>query len=113
MHELSLTEKIFKIVAAEAAAHNAGRVTKIKIAVGELSGVVDSSVEFYFRLLAKGTVAEHAVLEFDRIPARLFCIHCNKEFHKQARDFTCPDCGNLARLTEVGQECIVDSIEVE
>jgi hydrogenase nickel incorporation protein HypA/HybF len=75
--------------------------------------MMDSSIEFYFRLLAKETIAEHATLEFNRIAARLFCIHCSKEFKKEARDFLCPDCGNLARLTENGQECIVESIEVD
>jgi hydrogenase nickel incorporation protein HypA/HybF len=113
MHELSLTEKIFKIVMAQAMAHHAKQVTKVKIVIGELSGVLGSSVEFYFQLLAKETIAEHAILEFNRVPARLFCIQCNKEFVKEARDFTCPNCGNLARLTEIGQECVVESIEVD
>jgi hydrogenase nickel insertion protein HypA len=113
MHELSLTEKIFKIVMAEAATHNAKKVTKVKIAVGELSGIVNSSVEFYFQLLAKETIAEDAVLEFIRVQARLYCTYCNKEFIKQARDFICPDCGNLARLTGKGQECMVESIEID
>jgi hydrogenase nickel incorporation protein HypA/HybF len=106
-------KKIFKIVLAEANAHQAKQIKKVKIAVGELSGIVNSSVEFYFGMLAKKTIAEHAILDFVRVPARLFCIHCNKEFDKEARDFTCPDCGNLARLTETGQECIIESIEVD
>jgi hydrogenase nickel incorporation protein HypA/HybF len=113
MHELSLTEKIFKIILAEAHSHQATRVTKITISVGELSGIVPGSVETYFQLLAKGTIAENAFLEFNRVPARLFCIQCQKEFTKKAADFTCPDCGNLARLTEIGQECLVESIEVD
>jgi hydrogenase nickel incorporation protein HypA/HybF len=113
MHELALTEKVLKLVLAEAAAHHAKQITKIKIAIGELSGVVPGSVEFYFQLIAKETIAEHAVLEFNQVEARLFCIQCCKEFKKLARDFLCPDCGNLARLTDSGQECIVESIEVE
>ena len=113
MHELTITEKIFKLVITEAAAHQAKKITKITIAVGELSGVVEGSVEFYFRLIAKASIAEDATLEFNRVAARLFCIHCNKDFKKQARDFLCPDCGNLARFTESGQECVVESIEVD
>jgi hydrogenase nickel incorporation protein HypA/HybF len=113
MHELALTEKIFKLVIAEAAAHQAQKITKIKIVVGELSGMVEGSIEFYFRLIAKASIAEQATLEFNRVAARLYCIHCKKDFQKQARDFICPDCGNLARLTESGQECVVESIEVD
>ena len=113
MHELALTEKMFQIVLNEAQAHQAKTVTKVTIAAGELSGIVPNSVETYFGLLAKGTIVENAVLEFNRVPARLFCIHCQKEFTKKASDFTCPDCGQLARLTDIGQECLVESIEVD
>ncbi len=113
MHELALTEKIFKIVLDEAHSHQAKQVTKVTIAIGELSGMVPGSVETYFQLLAKGTIAETACLEFNRVSARLFCIHCQKEFTKNAADFNCQDCGNLARLTEIGQECLVESIEVD
>ncbi|HBF35895.1 MAG TPA: hydrogenase maturation nickel metallochaperone HypA [Firmicutes bacterium] len=113
MHELALTEKMFKIILDEAKAHQAKQVMKVTIAVGELSGIVERSVEAYFRLLAKDTIAEQATLEFNRIKARLFCIQCQKEFTKDSRDFTCPDCGNLARLTDTGQQCLVESIEVD
>lgn len=113
MHELALTEKMFKIVLDEARSHQARRVTKVTISIGELSGIVPGSVETYFQLLAKGTLAEGADLEFNRVSARLFCIHCQKEFTKKAADFTCPDCGNLARLTEIGQECLIESMEVD
>jgi hydrogenase nickel incorporation protein HypA/HybF len=113
MHEMSLTEKIYRLVLTEAKAHGAKRVTKITISIGELSGVAADSVEFYFRMLAKGTMAQDAILEFNRVPARLFCIYCKQEFNKLARDFFCPNCGNLGRLTEIGQECTIESIEVD
>ncbi len=113
MHELGLTEKIFQLVLAEAEAHQAKKINKVKIAVGELSGVVEGSVEFYFQLLAKDTIAQEAALEFTKIGAKLYCSQCDREFQKQSRDFLCPTCGNLARLTDNGQECIVESIEVD
>lgn len=113
MHELSLTEKMFHLVLKEAEAHRAKQINKISFAIGELSGIVEDSVEFYFQLISKGTIAEQAQLKFKRIPARLFCIQCNQEFQKSQPDFLCPSCGNLARLTEIGQECIVESIEVD
>ncbi|MGE5582169.1 MAG: hydrogenase maturation nickel metallochaperone HypA [Bacillota bacterium] len=113
MHELSLTEKILRLVLTEAETHRAKRVTKIKIVIGELSGILESCVEFYFQLIAKDTPAQGAKLEFTRAEARLYCIHCAKEFKKQPRDFLCPECGSLGRLTASGQECTVESIEVE
>ena len=113
MHELSLTEKLLKLVLAEAEAHQAKQITKIKIAIGDLSGIVEGSVETYFRLIAEPTIAAQAVLEFTRVRANLFCSYCNHEFIKPASDFLCPDCGELGRLTDSGRECFVESIEVE
>lgn len=113
MHEQALTEKILRLVLAEAKAHGASRITKIRITVGELSGVVPESVDFYFQLIARGTIADGAELEFHPTPATLHCVHCDLDFSKLPGDFRCPHCGNLGRLTGIGQECLVESIEVE
>ncbi len=113
MHEFSLTEKILRIVLNEAEAHQAREVKKIRIIVGDLSGVVNDSVEMYFRLISKGTIAEKAALEFIRQKAQLYCETCRTEYTKTNYDFLCPTCGNLGRLTDTGQECIVQNIEVE
>ncbi len=113
MHEFALTEKILKIVLSEAEAHQARRVQKIRLLLGELSGVVSDSLAMYFNLIAKGTIAEGAVLEFNREKARLYCETCRMEYEKADRDFLCPVCGNLGRLTDIGRECIVQNIEVE
>lgn len=113
MHEQALTEKILRLVLAEAQAHQASRITRIRIAVGELSGVVPESVDFYYQLIARGTIAAGAELEFHPVPAVLRCIHCETNFSKPPGDFRCPHCGNLGRLTGIGQECTVESIEVE
>ena len=113
MHELALTEKLFGLVLREAEAHKAGKVLKVKMVIGELSGIVEDSVELYFKLLSKNTIAEEARLEFQRTKANLFCIQCDKEFIKRSQDFCCHVCGNLGRLTKSGHECYVESIEVE
>ena len=113
MHEQSLTEKMLKIILDQAAMHGSRKITRVKMVVGDLSGIVPECVEEYFKLIADGTAAEGAVLEFAKAQATLFCPACNREFHKRPQDFLCPDCGGLARLTESGRECFVESIEVE
>lgn len=113
MHELALTEKLFGLVMQEAEAHHTKKILKVKMIIGELSGIVEDSVELYFKLLSRNTIAESACLEFQRTETNLFCVHCDKEFVKRSRDFLCPVCGNLGRLTKSGYECFVESIEVE
>ena len=70
MHELPITEGILKI-ATDAAGGR--RITSIHLVVGELSSIVDDSVQFYFDMLSKGTVAEGAALDFERRPATMVC----------------------------------------
>ena len=113
MHELALTEKMLKLVLTEAKNHQAQRVTKIKVSIGELSGMIEDCVAYYFQLSAQGTIAAGAELEFVKCKAKLFCPACEREFEKGPQDFNCPCCGGLGRLTEAGRECFVESIEVE
>jgi hydrogenase nickel incorporation protein HypA/HybF len=113
MHELALTEKMLKLVLSEAESHQAVKIIKIKIKIGELSGIIEDCVEYYFQLAARDTLAAGAELEFIRCKAVLFCPKCRREFEKKPPDFNCPDCGNLCRLTDSGRECFVESIEVE
>jgi hydrogenase nickel incorporation protein HypA/HybF len=110
---MALTEKILNIIIHEAEAHHAKKIKKIEMVLGDLSGVVSDSMEMYFELISKGTMAEGATLEFTREKARLYCNQCQTEYIKEPGDFLCPICGNLGRFTDVGRECIVKNIEVE
>lgn len=113
MHELALTGKILSLVLNEAEKHQARKVTKIKISIGELSGVIEECVAYYFQVAARDTIAAGAELEFTKCRATLFCPNCGRKFTKKPRDFNCPVCGGLSRLTGEGRECFVESIEVE
>ncbi len=58
MHEQSIVEALLATVLEKAAEDKASKILRIYIVAGELSGVVEESVEFYFGLLGKGTPAE-------------------------------------------------------
>ncbi len=113
MHELALTEKLLKLVLTEAESHQARKITNVKICIGELTGIIEDCVAYYFMLSARNTIAAGTKLEFVNCKAKLFCPNCKQEFEKNPRDFNCPTCGGLSRLTETGRECFVESIEVE
>ncbi len=110
MHELPITEGILKI-ATEAAG---GRpITTIHLVVGELSSIVDDSVQFYFDMLSKGTLAEGAMLDFERRPATVMCRDCGQSFEvRPPLPSTCPNCGGIRLQVTGGRELRVDSIEV-
>ena len=53
MHELPVTEQIVEIVLDHARKAKAGRVLKINLVIGELSGFVGESIQFYLNLFQR------------------------------------------------------------
>lgn len=113
MHELSVTQNLLAIVIEHAEAAGAKRVTRVNLRIGELSGIVDESVQFYFDFLSRDTLAEGAQLSFTHVPVRFTCHGCESEFEPEDRNWACPNCGAIGGQVVAGQEMRVESIEVE
>ena len=113
MHEFSITQSILSIALKEAEKASATKITKVNLTIGELSGIVDECVEFYFNLLSQDTLAAGASLRFHRIPTRLRCRHCATTFSPDNPDWVCPNCRELKVEIISGRECYVESIEVD
>jgi hydrogenase nickel incorporation protein HypA/HybF len=113
MHELAITESILSIALEQAKAAQASRITQINLTIGELSGIVDECVEFYFDLLNKDTIAAEASLCFERTQTRLRCRHCDTTFSPNDLDWACPNCRERQIEIISGRECYVSSIEVD
>ncbi len=54
MHELAVTERVLEISLRHAEAAHATRITQIHLVVGQLSSIVDDSVQFYWDLDRRG-----------------------------------------------------------
>jgi hydrogenase nickel incorporation protein HypA/HybF len=114
MHELQATRGMVEVAVEAAAAAGARRILTIDLVIGELTSMVDDSVQFYFDILSRGTLAAGAVLRFRRVPAEGQCRACAHEFDvKPPLPRACPRCGSPALEVGGGQEFYVDSIEVD
>ncbi len=113
MHELSITQNILSTALEKASEAKAGKIIKVNLIIGELSGVVDECVQVCFDLLSKGTIAAKASLSFEKIPTQLRCRNCAATFSPDTPGWTCPNCGELRIEIISGRECYIDSIEVE
>ena len=113
MHEMALAEGILDIVLSYADKNEAKKVTEISVLVGEMTGVVDASLEFWFTSIAKDTKAEGAKLILKRIPLVARCLECGKETKIERYNFTCPHCGSLRMETISGRELRVESLEAD
>ncbi|OGW74734.1 MAG: hypothetical protein A2Z72_07985 [Omnitrophica bacterium RBG_13_46_9] len=63
MHETHLIEPIIKGISEHAKKEGGKSVSKVKLKVGEFTGVKEDSLRETFSVLAKGTLLENARLE--------------------------------------------------
>jgi len=113
VHEFAITQSILNIVLDEAKAAQASKITKINLVIGELSGVVSDSVQFYFDFLKKDNAAEGATIDFKQVPAEFRCRDCSTSFNPKDSLWICPDCQSSSIEVISGRNCYIESIEVE
>ncbi len=113
MHELSITQSMLEVALEQAEKSEAKEIKKINVVVGEMTGIVEQCVQFYFKFLGKRTIAEGAVLSFTRVPTTARCRSCGKHFEVEEFAWACPHCGDNDIEITAGKELFVESIEVE
>ena len=113
MHELGVTESIASICLRHAMSNNATRVLKVNVKLGELTGIVDHYVSFYWDMVTKDTIAQGAELNFIKIPVVAHCPDCDEDFEVVEFDLTCPRCDRPDTELVSGREFLVESIEIE
>lgn len=114
MHELSVTEGILSTVLAAAEQAAARRVVAIDLVIGDLTGIVPDSIQFYFDLLSQNTIAASAQLRFRREPATAKCNACGHHFEASLPLLPlCPACGSPRLEVTGGRRLQVESIEID
>ncbi len=112
MHELGVTENILHIALRHAEDAQASRITDVYLVIGDLSSIVDESVQFYWDFVSEGTIAEKAKLHFRRIAAQMSCLDCQTTYVPN-NDLACPACGSTKIKVTAGEEFYLEAIDVE
>lgn len=113
MHELTVTESILEIALRHAASAQARRITNLYLVIGQLSTIIDDSVQFYWDIISKGTLADGARLHFQRIAVEMACQKCDHRYSPQVEDLACPNCGSILVKPIAGEEFYLEAIDVE
>ena len=113
MHELAVVLDIIRVMEEEAKKHGFSKITRIRLVIGELSSIIDESVQMYFEIAAKDSACAGATLLFDHRPAMLKCMRCGLEFPHE-KSFGCPSCGGDSTLIKgTGREFYIKSYDGE
>jgi hydrogenase nickel incorporation protein HypA/HybF len=113
MHELSIAQSIVDVVREEAARHAAGRVIRIGLRIGELSGVNADALRFGFQMTVQETDLKDVDLDIEEVALRHRCTQCACEFAVADYEISCPSCGTLETRAVAGDEMQVAYLEVE
>ena len=113
MHEADITQGILDIVFKAAEDAGAKKINEVNLTIGSLSQVVPDSIEFYFEIMTKDTIADGVRLSIDMIPALAKCRACGNEFGAEDMILTCPECGDYFSELITGRELAVESIDID
>ena len=104
MHELTVANSLIELAADHAARYGARRVTRIRVRLGVLVGLM-RALHFCFAPACRGTLCENAVLDIDEVPLTVHCPACDAVKAPRARyNFRCPDCGTPTPRVVTGRE---------
>ena len=110
---MSVANSVLDIALGEMEQRAASNIRKIKISIGEFSGVVKEALEFAFEVLTPNTAASGAEIEIEVLPLTAECAICGPAVCRlNDLNLTCPGCGGTVRLTG-GREMRVEYLDVE
>lgn len=114
MHELSVTQGILDTVLNEIKDSRIKRVCGISLVMGTSYDYVPEIIQEYFDMLSENTVARHARISVQEVPARIFCDQCQREYEgRNVSVLRCVECGSSKIHVLCGREFYIQSIEVE
>jgi hydrogenase nickel incorporation protein HypA/HybF len=113
MHELAVAESILEIALRHAQPAQARKISAVYLVIGQLSSIIDDSVQFYWDFISKDTPAEGATLHFRRIAAEFHCLDCDQAFTLCSGVLGCPNCSSSNVKVTAGEEFYLEAIEVE
>jgi hydrogenase nickel incorporation protein HypA/HybF len=108
VHELALTESVVDAVTERLPG---ARISRVRLDIGALSGVVADSVRFCFDVVTEGTPLQGARLDISHTPGRCRCLSCGAEFEPDGALMLCP-CGSADVTVLSGQEFTIASVQV-
>jgi hydrogenase nickel incorporation protein HypA/HybF len=111
LHEYSIVGAMIARIDAEARARNAVSVRRVRVRIGELSGVDPDLLASAYEIFRERSVCEDAELSIERVQARWQCATCGEAgvSHGYLR---CGNCGGAPSLVQ-GDEIILQQIEME
>lgn len=113
MHELSVCMSLLDQVRIIANERGAGKVTRIELRVGPLSGVEPDLLRQAYPLAAAGSIAADAELVIENADIVVSCSQCGAESDAKPNRLLCASCGDFRTNVISGDEMILQRVELD
>jgi hydrogenase nickel incorporation protein HypA/HybF len=120
MHELSIASAVVESVLEFLDAHEAKKVLRVRLAVGELSYVEAEQLRFCYTAITQETAMENSTLDIETVAAVVACPHCSyrgrPKYWEDALSaapiptLECPECRAAVEPVE-GNDCAIRTIQ--
>ncbi|MDJ0931243.1 hydrogenase maturation nickel metallochaperone HypA [Breoghania sp.] len=112
MHELTICDSLFRILAREREARGFDRVHRLKLSVEHFSCLDPESLRYAFTVTSRQTFADGALLEIEQPPGQAICQDCGAEVEVESHVSACPKCGGHSLAPVGGDEMQLIELEV-
>lgn len=114
MHELSIALNMVDIASETARQNGGGRVRKLYLKLGALSGVARDALEFSWELACADVAAlEGARLVIEEVPVVVRCAECRRDGALETiNKMVCPNCRAFASTIVAGRELEITALEI-
>ena len=112
MHELGIVFHIVKMVEEVGEQNSLTSVSRVKLTLGEVSGVVpDYLMDCWHWTAEKNDLIRGSELEIEEAPAVTVCNACGKTYGTVEHGRTCPHCGSEDTVLLTGDQVELTEIE--
>ncbi len=109
---MAIMDNMICVINSQMKEHNIEQLSKVKIVVGELTGVVPEVLEFCWQVYTEESSYKGAQLVIEKIPAVALCNKCTNEYLVN-ESLSCLSCGGGIKEIVSGKELYVDYIQGE
>lgn len=113
MHELSIATNIIEFAEEFARDHQATKIKRIELEVGQLSGIFIDNLKFALEFAVKDTVLDQAEVVIDEIRGKSKCNKCLTIFEIVDWSTICPACQSSDFEIISGKELQIKSIFID
>ena len=101
MHEMGVAAEVRRIARQSVAERGPGRITCVRLAVGDLAAIEPELLKYAWEALVQGTPEDGAALEVDWRPAKQTCRICGDLPGRAPGSWLriCPRCGGILSVT--------------